>query len=81
MSEINKVAGSFRSSESKAVSIPKLTFGGRNMFASLRETTGASEYANSPSKSFVVKDSTINEGGYFVSRFGAKESGYTEKIT
>ncbi|WP_333370698.1 hypothetical protein [Microcoleus sp. N9_B4] len=51
------------------------------MFASLRETTGASEYANSPSKSFVVKDSTINEGGYFVSRFGAKESGYTEKIT
>ncbi|WP_242728676.1 DUF4347 domain-containing protein [Microcoleus vaginatus] len=81
MSEINKVAGSFRSSESKAVSIPKLAFGGRNMLASLRETTRASEYANSPSKSFVFKESSINEGGYFVSRILAGESDCIEKIT
>jgi hypothetical protein len=81
MSEINKVAGSYRSSESKAVSTPKLSFGGRNMLASLRKTTRASEYANSPSKSFVFKDSSINEGGYFVSRTLAGESDCIEKIT
>jgi hypothetical protein len=81
MGEINKVAGSFRSSDSKAVSTAKHTFGGRNMFTSLRETTRASEYATPPSKSFVVKDSSINEGGYFVSRILAGESDCIEKIT
>ncbi len=81
MSEINKVARSFRSSESKAVSTPKLAFGGRNMLASLRETARASEYANSPSKSFVFKDSSINKGGYFVSRILAGECDCIEKIT
>jgi hypothetical protein len=81
MSEINKVAGSFRSSDSKAVSIAKHTFGGRNMLTSLRETTRPSEYANPPSKSFVFKDSSINEGGYFVSRMAAGESDCIEKIT
>ncbi|MEG4278334.1 hypothetical protein QUA62_12775 [Microcoleus sp. MON1_C1] len=81
MSEINKVARSFRSSESKAVSTPKLAFGGRNMLASLRETARSSEYANSPSKSFVFKDSRINEGRYFVSRIWAGQSDCIEKIT
>ena len=81
MSEINKVASSFRSSESKAVSTPKLAFGGRNMLASVRETDRSSEYANSPSKSFVFKDSSINEGRYFVSRILAGESDCIEKIT
>ena len=81
MSEINNVASSFRSSESKAVSTPKLAFGGRNMLASLRETARASEYANSPSKSFVFNDSSINKGGYFVSRILAGESDCIEKIT
>ena len=38
------------------------------MLTSLRETTPASEYAHPPSKSFVFKDSSIHEGGYFVSR-------------
>ncbi|MEG4506485.1 hypothetical protein QUA81_24040 [Microcoleus sp. F6_B4] len=51
------------------------------MLTSLRETTCASEYANSPSKSFVVKDSSINEGGYFVSRIWAGASDCIEKIT
>ncbi|WP_333316648.1 hypothetical protein [Microcoleus sp. B4-C1] len=51
------------------------------MLTSLRETTRASEYANSPSKSFVVKDSSINEGGYFVSRFGDGKSDCIEKFT
>ncbi|EGK85114.1 DUF4347 domain-containing protein [Microcoleus vaginatus PCC 9802] len=51
------------------------------MLASLRETTRASEYANSPSKSFVFKESSINEGGYFVSRILAGESDCIEKIT
>ena len=51
------------------------------MLTSLRETTRASEYANPPSKSFVVKDSSINEGGYFVSRILAGESDCIEKIT
>ncbi|MBD0340953.1 MAG: DUF4347 domain-containing protein, partial [Microcoleus sp. Co-bin12] len=37
------------------------------MFASMTETTPASESGNSPSKSFVLNDSSINEGGYFVS--------------
>jgi len=81
MTEINKVAGSFRSYESKAVSTAKLTFKGRNMLTSLRETTRASKYVNSPSKSFVVKDSSINEGWYFVSRILAGESDCIEKIT
>ncbi|WP_333465282.1 DUF4347 domain-containing protein [Microcoleus sp. T3_B1] len=81
MSEINKVAGSFRSSDSKAVSTAKHTFGGRNMLTSLRETTPALEYANSPSKSFVFKDSSITQGGYFVSRILAGESDCIEKIT
>ena len=81
MSEINKVAGSFRSSDSKAVSTAKHTFGGRNMLTSLRETTRASEYANSSSKSFVFKDSSIAGGGYFVSRILAGESDCIDKIT
>jgi hypothetical protein len=51
------------------------------MFTSLRETTPASEYANPPSKSFVFKDSSINEGRYFVSRILAGESDCIEKIT
>ena len=68
MSEINKVAGSFRSSESKAVSTAKPTLGRRNMLTYLRETTRASEYANSPSKSFVFNGYSIKEGEYFVSR-------------
>ncbi|MBD1886043.1 hypothetical protein H6F84_19275 [Microcoleus sp. FACHB-84] len=51
------------------------------MLASLRETARASEYANSPSKSFVFKDSSINEGRYFVSRILAGESDCIEKIT
>ncbi|MEG4307446.1 DUF4347 domain-containing protein [Microcoleus sp. D3_18a_C4] len=51
------------------------------MLTSLRETTPASEYANSPSKSFAFKDSSINEGGYFVSRILAGESDCIEKIT
>jgi len=81
MSEINKVAGSFRSSDSQAVSTAKLTFGGRNMFTCLRETTPASEYANSPSKSFVFNKSSINEGGYLVSGILAGESDCIEKLT
>ncbi|WP_333039289.1 hypothetical protein [Microcoleus sp. Pol17C6] len=36
------------------------------MLTSLRETTRASEDANSPSQSFGFKDSSINECGYFV---------------
>ncbi|MEG4022963.1 hypothetical protein [Microcoleus sp. S13C4] len=51
------------------------------MLTFLRETTRASEYANSPSKSFVFQDSSINEGGYFVSRIWAGESDCIEKIT
>ncbi|MEG4168287.1 MULTISPECIES: DUF4347 domain-containing protein [unclassified Microcoleus] len=51
------------------------------MFTSLRETTPALEYANSPSKSFVFKDSSITQGGYFVSRIVAGESDCIEKIT
>ncbi|MEG3987393.1 hypothetical protein QUA13_09555 [Microcoleus sp. S28C3] len=51
------------------------------MLTSLTETTRASEYANPPSKSFVVKDSSINEGGYFVSRIWAGESDCIEKTT
>ncbi|MEG4959378.1 MULTISPECIES: hypothetical protein [unclassified Microcoleus] len=51
------------------------------MLASLRETTRASEYANSPSKSFIFKDSSINEGGYCVSRILAGESDCIDKIT
>ncbi|MEG4590182.1 hypothetical protein QUA54_34040 [Microcoleus sp. MOSTC5] len=51
------------------------------MLASLRETTRASEYANSSSKSFVFKDSSITEGGYFVSRILAGESDCIDKIT
>ncbi|MEG4058724.1 MULTISPECIES: hypothetical protein [unclassified Microcoleus] len=51
------------------------------MFTSLRETTPPLEYANPPSQSFVVKDSSINEGGYFVSRILAGESGCIEKNT
>ncbi|MEG4419475.1 DUF4347 domain-containing protein [Microcoleus sp. LAD1_D5] len=51
------------------------------MLTSLRETTPASEYATPPSKSFVFKDSSINQGGYFVSRILAGESDCIEKIT
>ncbi|MEG4106389.1 DUF4347 domain-containing protein [Microcoleus sp. S13_C5] len=51
------------------------------MLTSLRETTRASEYANPPSKSFVFKDSSINEGGYFVSRILIGASDCIEKIT
>ncbi|MEG4070492.1 hypothetical protein QUA42_24635 [Microcoleus sp. Pol11C2] len=51
------------------------------MLTSLRETTRASEYANSPSKSFGFKDSSINECGYFVPIILAGESECIEKIT
>ncbi|MEG4520626.1 MULTISPECIES: hypothetical protein [unclassified Microcoleus] len=51
------------------------------MLTSLRETTPALEYANPPSKSFVFKDSSINEGGYFVSRNLAGESDCIEIFT
>jgi hypothetical protein len=37
------------------------------MFTSMTETNPASEYRNPPSKSFVLNDSSINDGGYFVS--------------
>ncbi len=36
------------------------------MFTSLTETNPASEYRNSPSRSFVFNDYSINDGGYFV---------------
>lgn len=51
------------------------------MLTSLRETTPASEDANPPSKSFVVKESSINEGGYFVARILAGESYCIDKFT
>ncbi len=51
------------------------------MLTSLRETTPVSGYANPPSKSFVFKDSSINEGGYFVARILAGESDCIQKIT
>ena len=37
------------------------------MFTSMTETNPASESRNPPSKSFVLNDSSINDGGYFVS--------------
>jgi len=37
------------------------------MFTSVIETNPASESQNPPSKSFVLNDSSINNGGYFVS--------------
>ncbi len=37
------------------------------MFTSMTETNSASESRNSPSKSFVFNDSSINDGEYFVS--------------
>lgn len=37
------------------------------MFNSVIETNAASESRNPPSKSFVLNDSSINNGGYFVS--------------
>jgi hypothetical protein len=37
------------------------------MFTSLTETNPASEYQNPASKSFAFNDSSINDGGYFVS--------------
>ena len=37
------------------------------MFTSVIETNPASESRNPPSKSFVLNDSSINNGGYFVS--------------
>ena len=37
------------------------------MFTSLTQTNPASESRNPPSKSFVLNDSSINDGGYFVS--------------
>ncbi|MEG4493791.1 hypothetical protein [Microcoleus sp. D3_18_C4] len=51
------------------------------MLTSFRETTPASEYADPPSQSFVFNDSSINEGGYFVSTILAGESECIEKIT
>ena len=39
------------------------------MFISLTETNSASEYRNAPSRSFVCKDFSIDDGGYFVSGF------------
>ena len=43
------------------------------MFTYMTETTPASEYLNPPSKSFVFNDSSINDGGYFVSGILAGE--------
>lgn len=37
------------------------------MFTSLTETNPASEYQNPASRSFAFNDSSINDGGYFVS--------------
>ncbi|MEG4805822.1 DUF4347 domain-containing protein [Microcoleus sp. ARI1-B5] len=37
------------------------------MFTSLTETNPASEYQNAPSRSFAFNDSSIDDGGYFVS--------------
>ena len=37
------------------------------MFTSMTETNPASESRNALSKSFVLNDSSINDGGYFVS--------------
>ncbi|MEG4027366.1 MULTISPECIES: hypothetical protein [unclassified Microcoleus] len=51
------------------------------MLTSFRETTPASKYGDPPSQSFVVKDSSINECGYFVSRILAGESECIEKMT
>ncbi|MBD1828598.1 DUF4347 domain-containing protein [Microcoleus vaginatus GB1-A2] len=45
------------------------------MFISMTETTPASEYRNTPSKSFVFNDSSINDGGYLVSEILAGEEG------
>jgi hypothetical protein len=49
------------------ISSTKQPFGGQNMFTSMTETNPASESRNPPSKSFVFNDSSINDGGYFVS--------------
>ena len=43
------------------------------MFTSVTETNPASESRNPPSKSFVLNDSSINDGGYFVSGILAGE--------
>jgi hypothetical protein len=51
------------------------------MLTFLRETTRASEYANSPFKSFIFKGYSINEGEYFVSIIGAGKSDCIDKIT
>ncbi|MDP8936069.1 MAG: DUF4347 domain-containing protein [Cyanobacteriota bacterium] len=43
------------------------------MFTYMTETNPASEYRNPPSKSFVFNDSSLNDGGYFVSGILAGE--------
>jgi hypothetical protein len=43
------------------------------MFTSLTETNPASEYQNPTSRSFAFNDSSINDGGYFVSGILAAE--------
>lgn len=49
------------------ISTAKHHFGGENIFTSMTETNPASESRNPPSKSFVLNDSSINDGAYFVS--------------
>lgn len=66
ISEINKVTASFRRSDSRGVSTTQHPFGERNMFTSLTKINHAWEYRNSPSRSFVFNDYSINDGGYFV---------------
>lgn len=67
ISETNKVAASFPRSDSRNVSTTQHPFGTRNMFTSLIQTNPASEYRNSPFRSCVFNDYSINDGGYFVS--------------
>ncbi len=66
ISEINQVTASFRRSDSRGVSTTQHPFGERNMFTSLTKINHAWEYRNSPSRSFVFKGDSINDGGYFV---------------
>jgi hypothetical protein len=51
------------------ISTTKQPFGGQNMFTYMTATNPASESRNPPSKSFVLNNSSINDGEYFVSDF------------
>ncbi|WP_293190475.1 MULTISPECIES: hypothetical protein [unclassified Microcoleus] len=66
-SQTNLVPACFQRSDSKGTSTSQHPFGGRNMFTSLTETNPASEYQNPGSRSFAFNDSSIIDGGYFVS--------------